>query len=388
MRQSSLLVTLLAFEALLVGCGRARYDAVTTGGDPFGCYAAAQTLEPCVGDLCPRAIPVSIEVADLNADGHQDFVMGDMYTGLIAVHLGNGDGTFGTPASYQIRWDAVELGVADFDGDTQLDVVAASWNSATWYFKGTGSGALAEGVQLSTASNPWALQVVDLDGDGAQDLVSGGSSSKVSWNKNLGNDQFDPAVELMSVAECVSIAAGDFDGDGAIDVSSTDGTAALSVLFRGDDMISLFDATASVQGLAVGDWNRDGIDDLAAAEAGGVVELFLADGGRGFSRITLDVPPEPRALRVADLDRDGLADLVVVHESARRVSVLQGQADDAPFAAPRSIDLSAGSAGALTESIKVGLADFNEDGLLDIIVPDPVEEKLQLLLSDDSGACQ
>lgn len=118
----------------------------------------------------------------------------------------------------------------------------------------------------------------------------------------------------------------------------------------------------SVFGVAIGDWNEDGHQDLVfgAAETR-ILTPFLNDGRGAFTAATaLSTNPVPRGIGVGDIDEDGHLDLTVGHARSNDVWVFKGDgrgafakigsywSGDSPFDAP--------------------LADFDGDGHLDLLI--------------------
>lgn len=92
----------------------------------------------------------------------------------VSVVLGNGNGTFGTVASFPFGGSSVQLRVADVNGDKLLDllVVCPPFNNVGVY-SGLGNGTF-NASPLSTptiGTGSRSVEVVDLDNDGLSDLV-------------------------------------------------------------------------------------------------------------------------------------------------------------------------------------------------------------------------
>jgi hypothetical protein len=70
--------------------------------------------------------PQPTVVGDFNHDNRLDIAV--VTDSGVSVLLGNGDGTFQSPATYRVgnpRW----IGVADFNGDKNLDLVVADFEN-------------------------------------------------------------------------------------------------------------------------------------------------------------------------------------------------------------------------------------------------------------------
>ncbi len=82
-------------------------------------------------------------------------------------------------------------------------------------------------------------------------------------------------------------------------------------------------------GVAVGDFNGDGIADLAVANfSSNDVSILLGDGSGGFAPAPgspVAVGDGPYGVAVGDFNGDGIADLAVANNSATTVNILLNQ---------------------------------------------------------------
>ena len=114
---------------------------------------------------------------------------------------------------------------------------------------------------------------------------------------------------------------------------------------------------------AAGDFNGDGLTDLAAPDTRSINNIlgfsvaFGLPGGGFDAPVSRSVGAFVRALRAADFDHDGRADLLVVTMTG--AAVIRGNADGT-FSAPLAISLPLVPNDAT-------LADFNGDGNTDIV---------------------
>ena len=131
----------------------------------------------------------------------------------------------------------------------------------------------------------------------------------------------------------------------------------------------------------VGDFNSDGISDLAMANIfNGKVGILLGNGRGGFDPSTpVDSGGSfPMSLTVSDFNRDGKSDLAVANANSNNVRVLFG---DGNGGFPSGVTLDAG--GYLPYSVSMG--DFNCDGKSDLVVANHNSDSVSVLLGDGSG---
>jgi hypothetical protein len=136
-----------------------------------------------------------------------------------------------------------------------------------------------------------------------------------------------------------SVVAADFNGDGVRDLgvsnSAVDANTVTIMLGNGDGTYhsgGSFDAGGPALGLATPDLNSDGIRDLAVANGDyGTVSILLGQGSGGAGDGTFAAPvgyaalTTPELLAAGDFNSDGIHDLAVVDRAARQLQILLGQ---------------------------------------------------------------
>jgi hypothetical protein len=170
------------------------------------------------------------------------------------------------------------------------------------------------------------------------------------------------------------------NGDGIPDLIVADsaqsgGTPRVSVLQgNGDGRFQApryLAAGSFVTALALGDFNGDGIPDLAVAnESGGSVSVLLGNGDDTFQApVSYTVGNAPVSVAAGDFNGDGLPDLAVANMNGVSVSVLFGNGDGT-FQPARNITIGGPS------SVTAG--DFNGDGIADLAVINGAGEDARL----------
>ena len=129
-------------------------------------------------------------------------------------------------------------------------------------------------------------------------------------------------------------------------------------------------------GIAAGDFNRDGFVDLAVADTHTQqLSILLGDGSGAFpTSREIVLGNAPRGVRCADFNGDGILDVVtanLVGQFGSGVSVLMGRGDGT-FAEPRHY------LPATVSSVSVDLADVDADGDIDIIVASDLSNPLAI----------
>jgi hypothetical protein len=127
--------------------------------------------------------------------------------------------------------------------------------------------------------------------------------------------------------------------------------------------------------VAVGDFNRDGIPDLAVANAGNnSVSVLLGNGSGGFGAATsYPVGSAPVSVAVGDFNHDGIPDLAVANANSNTVSVLLGNGSGG-FGAATSYPVG-------SDPFSVAVGDFNRDGIPDLAVANQGSNTVSVLLN-------
>jgi hypothetical protein len=355
----------------------------------------------------PSAFPTAphasiVAAVDVNGDGITDlltsssgFQCGETDFGTTGVSLGNGDGTFQPVTVFDSGGCSYQafMAIRDLNNDGAPDIVVLSGRTgfsstpelSVLINRGNGTFPAAE---LNISSGSGGVAVDDFNHDGNADVVLADGS--VYLGNGDGTLHFLASASLGGVA----LATGDFNHDGNPDLAAavecapagcSSGGQLLVAIGNGDGSFQTPTALPSggfyAESLVVADFNHDGNLDIAlmnnctdsACSAGGSVSIYLGNGNGTFTLLNTipSISGVPLSVVAGDFNNDGLTDLAVAgldRENCRTgvcagiVNVLLGNGDGSfqssiVFAADIGITAAA-------------IADFNNDGILDLALAD------------------
>jgi hypothetical protein len=335
----------------------------------------------------PVQDPRTLELGHFNNDVLADLVVADVDLGDVRILLGVGDGTFRLGGDSGLLL-AGPFAVDDFNGDTIEDlahVVVGGVGIAL----GRGDGSFSP-PNISTAPSGPVLAVGEFNSDGRKDVVTTDADG-VSILLGYGDGTFVGTWTYLIEAEprplspflTPSVSRGEFNRDGvqdlAVAIPGIPGRIAI-LLGNGDGSfrwLYQFEA-GEAAALDVGDFNGDGNQDLVMPGA-----LFLGYGN-GIFQPALSFPGVDAlsAIAVGFLNGDGFLDLALVSRSASSISVLLGNGDGT-FRAPLSFDT--GAPVSFPEKRSVALGDLNGDRSLDLVTTNASAGSISVLLGNGDG---
>ena len=388
-----------------------RYDSdVEDLGVYYGNGSGGFSLLGFLGVNVPEGV-MDLSVSDVNHDGLTEIFGASWTTDQVwmSVESGVGSALFTTPNETKPAYSKVgypgAMIVKDFNGDgipdlavtlptkDEIAISLSRWRGQPLPVPvgGLPSWTLAQDPwtrwtlvkKYPAGDRPGPMVAADMNGDGTDDLVVGDyGSDKVSILTKTAPIRdgvaFEPAVQssIGTGAEFARMAIGDLDLDGAPDLVST-----LSSYAGDIDAGTFGTATAHAAGddVCLADVNRDGLLDLVSAEtATDRVSVALGTGSGGFAAASMFATGAgPVRVMTADVNHDGKLDIVTTNGTAGSVSVLLGDGAGS-FAAHVDTAVDASPLG-------VAAGDINRDGKLDLVVADNGGATVSVLLGDGAG---
>jgi len=251
-----------------------------------------------------------------------------------------------------------------------------------------GAPLLDMAVQADGGHRAWPRKLAfgDVTGDGLADLLLFGSwngRTMLTVKVRRADERFCPGLAFdLGSGEIADGVLADVTGDGHADLVVAFAEAPLLELVIGDGRGGIAERREIVlrepaRALAVGDVTGDGYADILLAFAAPPrVALLIGRSSGRFERagvLALDGAGDPIALRIADLDRDGLGDLILAYRGG--IAWARGAAMG--LLAPTFLSVDAAPTDLAVE-------DFNLDGRMDVVVSDEAGN-VRLLLGTARG---
>jgi P pilus assembly chaperone PapD len=194
--------------------------------------------------------------------------------------------------------------------------------------------------------------------------------------------QFETRATESVSGESFDLAVGDFNHDGILDVAIPAGNSLFILLGNGDGTFRQFVSyTGDFYSIVAADFNNDGNLDLLVAPFSNTVEVFLGNGDGTFQPpIDNNSFAGPGWLALGDFNNDHLLDVVVVGSfgGSQNVGVLLGNGNGT-LQTPITQAL-------LYPPGSVAAADFNRDGDLDVAIGNYFNDGLTVLLGEGNGS--
>jgi hypothetical protein len=200
---------------------------------------------------------------------------------------------------------------------------------------GTGTAAFKFGTAASYSiydpadySMPQQVVVADFNGDGILDLAMLDYSTGISIFLGKGDGTFQaakpycttgtPPTPCQAGSEPLAIAVGDFNSDGIPDLAIAFNSSAGVILGKGDGTFLPEvdnDAGSASRSLVVGDFDRDGSPDIAVGVDGGVA-IMLGNGDGTVQPVNdYKLSTNGDILTIGDFNHDGILDLALADGS-------------------------------------------------------------------------
>ncbi len=306
--------------------------------------------------------PIRMQAGDLDGDGILDLAV-TFDIGSVTVAFGDGMGN--VAGAFQGRFDSyqptgfqcTDVLLPDLNGDGDLDIVATNpfQDTVTVLVNKNSVAGLAElgAPRLPISFPPFEVAVGNFDGTAGPDIIVGGDGDELTMFPSQGGRNFGPPVAIPLRTPNPGLARG-------ILATNLDGAG--------------------------------GLDLVVARPIGDRVEVYFGSGTGTFTGGAADTYPMgslsgPNLIAIGDLNGDGTADLAVScfgrQGAAGSVQVLLGDpAQPGKLQNPIALTIPAPAVGVF---LGIAVADLNRDGSADIVAADVVNDRVVVFLNSGTG---
>jgi len=273
--------------------------------------------------------PISVELADLDADGDLDILATIFYSDRLNWYENSG----GTDAAWTVHLIDSEIDgaytatAADFDGDGDLDVAGAGMasNTVSWYENRVIHREMVfdDPVDIGTGlGEPRAVEIADINGDGLKDVIIGewdDDSIIVDFGMSTAGNLWWKQTVVTGFDRVRDVAAADMDSDGDLDiVGAAVGSDQVWWWANDGDAVPDWSSKIVLNGLDGAhmaepvDLDRDGDPDLVVAAFDGdeVAWVENTNGlGTAWTKYVIDNADGAHDVVIGDFNSDGLPDI-------------------------------------------------------------------------------
>ena len=313
--------------------------------------------------------PFELAAADLNKDGLIDIAVANADADAITILFNDPTHQFNTIVHLPFAGNPRGIAIADFNRDGNPDIVGTKYMAATVdVLYGAGDGTFPSTRSFPAPPNAQGVTTGDFNRDGWTDAVTVSVSGLASFYYMSGTGAQREDVPLETNFHVVT--AGDFDRNGWTDIAAAStSSSVVQILLRtsggwqpGPPPIPV---AASPRGIETADLNRDGtLEIVAAGRASSMVSVLTRNGDGSYTDSQIAAGSGSRDVALADFSRDGRTDVLTANEFGNSVTVL-GNTHEAPGVAAWAFDEQVVPTN--VASAVYGVADFNQNGKLDIV---------------------
>lgn len=295
-------------------------------------------------DIPVGATPLALAAADFG-NGHVDLAVANQGSNTVSILLGNGDGTFQAKTDIPVGMQPAAIVVGDFDKDGHPDLAVANQGSTSvpgsssisiLFGNGNGTFQPAVDIPLTNGTGPVSIATADFDKDTNPDLVTANSTSNtvtVLFGNGTRTNTFLTQADIVVGTQPLAVTTADFNADGDPDLAvANSGSDTVSVLPGNGTRTNTFSTRTDLTlasgahpaAVITGDFNADNHVDLAVADAGTNTASVLFGNGDGTftTHVDFSTGSQPAGLAAGDFNGDGRLDLAIADANASSVTVI------------------------------------------------------------------
>ncbi|MFK7743225.1 MAG: FG-GAP repeat domain-containing protein [Planctomycetota bacterium] len=329
----------------------------------------------------------NLAAGDADRDGSTDLIVADTGFSRLVVFRGDAQGNVGAnPFQLDVPGTVGAVTFGDLSGDGQQDMVASAFTANRYVvitdvvpsITATGPGGVPnwtfDSFDIEVPARPSLARVGDVNGDGLNDLVAClAFNAMVAVVEGNGPGTFDEPMLLDASGLPLRPFLGDFDQNGRLDVFALSGLGNRVNLWLARDGGTLVGSRSygstlsSASWMEGGDFDGDGDFEVVVGSNADTQLAILGGQGALAEESLINVGAEVFQLEAADLNFDGLSDLIVSVQGG--VRILRNQSTPGAY----SFELLPGTFATVGSGVYpfgVTVGDFDRDADFDLAVCD------------------
>ncbi len=303
---------------------------------------------------------------------------------------------FSSAVNYPGGTDPRLIVSADFNGDNVLDLAETNYsdsNVSVFLGSSTATGTFNGAVNYPVDDGPQGIVTADFNDDGILDLATANvldNDVSILFGSSTSLGTFDAVVNNPVGGQLIGITTGDFNEDSLPDIAVTVGNGtSISVLLSSSTATGTLETSVPYTvglapfGITNGDFNGDGLLDLATANVtGSNISILLGSStatGTFNGAVNYSTDSGPIGIITADFNQDSFFDLAVANSGTGKISVFFGSSTTPGiFDASTTYSVGSSPTGITTE-------DFNGDSILDLAVTNQGSANISILLGSSTA---
>jgi len=274
--------------------------------------------------------PMGVAIGDYDNDGLNDIAIAeDAIGGRVTVY--KSDGT-----TVIKQWTGIDypqyVSIGDYDNDGLNDLAFSErdgpGNGKVTVYKSDGTTIIRQWTGIYTC--PEGVAIGDYDNDGLNEIAF--TDAPVTYEGRVRVFKSDGTL----IAQWTNhygpwgVAIGDYDNDGLNDIAFEESYNGKVFVYKSDGttVIKQWTGLGGPAGVAIGDYDNDGLNDIAITEVSvagliGRVTVYKSDGTTVIRQWTVPINMNsgPMGVAIGDYNNDGLNDLAFSEYDAGRVTV-------------------------------------------------------------------
>ncbi len=224
-------------------------------------------------------------------------------------------------------------------------------------------------------------------GRGLNAIISTDLAEELS--RTVGDGSYVVNSTISSGSRIEGVAIGDLDGNGTQDIVVMDSHTGIELhlgngdgTFQARQFLGADPTNGGYDSVELRDINDDGnLDIISTSDPDNQVQIILGNGDGTFqNEILIDTGAGPEDLTIADFNGDGILDIATADDSGPSISVLIGNGDGT-FADAVSYAVTNNT---VISTVKSG--DFNGDGIVDLVGTGYASGQLTFLFGSGDGS--